>query len=48
VGKQVVAMPVAYQYARRAGRLVQVCHDKEQRVTRVLVSGSVDAVEGPR
>ncbi len=48
VGKQAVAMAVAYQYARRAGRLVQVCHDKEQRVTRVLVSGAVDAVDGPR
>ena len=48
VGKQVVAMTLAHQYARRAGRLVQVCHDKEQRVTRVLVSGSIDAVDAPR
>jgi hypothetical protein len=48
VGKQVVSMTVAHQYARRADRLVQVCHDKDKRVTRVLVSGSIDTNDAPR
>lgn len=48
VGKQVVSMTVAHQYARRADRLVHVCHDKEKRVTRVLVTGSIDANDASR
>lgn len=45
VGDHVVSMSLFRQYAQRDGREIRVCHDNNGRVTRVIVTGALDAAD---
>jgi hypothetical protein len=48
VGEHAVSMSMLQQYARRDGRSVRVCHDPDRNVTRLKVSGELDAADQPQ
>ena len=45
VGDQAVSMTLFRQYARRDGREIRACRDDDDRVTRVIVTGTLDAAD---
>ncbi len=45
VGEHAVSMSLFRQYAQRDGREIRVCHDNNGRVTRVIVTGALDAAD---
>jgi hypothetical protein len=45
VGEHAVAMSLFRQYAQRDGREIRACHDNDGRVTRVIVTGALDAAD---
>lgn len=48
VGEHTVSMSLLQQYARRDGRSIRVCHDPDRNVTRLKVSGVLDAADQPQ
>jgi hypothetical protein len=45
VGEHAVSLALLRQYAQRAGRETRACHDKEGHVTRLIVTGTLDAAD---
>lgn len=45
VGEYGVSMALFRQYAQRDGREIRACHDNQGRVTRVVVTGALDAAD---
>jgi len=45
VGDHVVSMSLFRQYAQRDGREIRACRDDDGRVTRVVVTGTLDAAD---
>jgi hypothetical protein len=45
VGAHAVSMSLFRQYAQRDGREIRACHDKESRVTRLVVTGALDVAD---
>jgi hypothetical protein len=45
VGENGVSMSLFRQYAQRDGREIRACHDNQGRVTRVIVTGALDAAD---
>jgi len=45
VGEHAVSMSLFRQYAQRDGRDIRACHDNDGQVTRVIVTGALDAAD---